>query len=402
MSREFAFIDEYGDPNTNTQVQGTSTHFIIAAVLINENERPELEAQLEALRIKHFQTGEIKSSAVGSNDNRRLRILTDLAQLKYKYYAFVIDKRAILKDSGLIFKQPFLKFLHGMVYGKLYRAFPKLKVVADEHGTRNFMDGFHNYIEKNHIPDLFTSAEFVFSTQKSDPVLGISDFLAGSLARIFDPKKASTMGEKFLSVLGNGRMLIDEWPPALKTYCSHGHEKQDNPYDQLVDEQSMYRALEFLDRNISSNEEDVLLQIETLKYLIYYKNFVKPKAYISNDSIRAVLKEMTNIDVNPQYFRSSIIAKLRDQNVLIASSSKGYKLPVNVSDLRDFVEHTHMVIGPMVSRLKRAREQVLLSTKNKLDLLNDQSYAYLKVLLELRKDELIAEEDRPADNQLMS
>jgi len=295
MSREFAFIDEYGDPNTNTQVQGTSTHFIIAAVLINENERPELEAQLEALRIKHFQTGEIKSSAVGSNDNRRLRILTDLAQLKYKYYAFVIDKRAILKDSGLIFKQPFLKFLHGMVYGKLYRAFPKLKVVADEHGTRNFMDGFHNYIEKNHIPDLFTSAEFVFSTQKSDPVLGISDFLAGSLARIFDPKKASTMGEKFLSVLGNGRMLIDEWPPALKTYCSHGHEKQDNPYDQLVDEQSMYRALEFLDRNISSNEEDVLLQIETLKYLIYYKNFVKPKAYISNDSIRAVLKEMTNI-----------------------------------------------------------------------------------------------------------
>ena len=105
------------------------------------------------------------------------------------------------------------------------------------------------------------------------------------------------------------------------------------------------------------------------------------------------LKEIRDEEIGERIFRTKIIAKLRDANVLIASSRKGYKIPIRVADLLDFVEQTHLVIGPMVSRLKRARDKVLLSSKGDLDLLTKPEYDYLRKLIETRKEEMNFEEE---------
>ena len=186
MTRELAYIDEFGDTNLETTKSGVSSHFIIAAVLISENRRDGLEGNLEKIREKYFQTGEMKSVSVGKNDDRRRKILTQLASLPFKFHALIVDKRELWKDSGLTYKRSFLKYLHGLVYRKLFTAFPDLIVTADEHGSSDFMNGFIQYVDNNHKPDLFTHGEFQFSTSDKAPLLQIPDFIAGTLARIYD------------------------------------------------------------------------------------------------------------------------------------------------------------------------------------------------------------------------
>ena len=53
-----------------------------------------------------------------------------------------------------------------------------------------------------------------------------------------------------------------------------------------------------------------------------------------------------------QSFRNKIIAKLRDNEVIISSSSSGYKIPSTEKELYDFVNHGKSIIMPMLHRLK--------------------------------------------------
>ena len=57
---------------------------------------------------------------------------------------------------------------------KLYRTYTNLKISADEHGSKEFMEGFKRYVEENHIPNLFNESEFGFVDSKSSSFGSIS------------------------------------------------------------------------------------------------------------------------------------------------------------------------------------------------------------------------------------
>jgi len=86
--------------------------------------------------------------------------------------------------------------------------------------------------------------------------------------------------------------------------------------------------------------------------------------------------------VSLHYFQTKVIAPLRDAGVLIASSSKGYKLPANESDLYDFINHSNAIIEPMLSRVKKFRDQIRLATNGKLDVLNKDEYSLIRKVVE--------------------
>ena len=78
VERVYAFTDESGAFGWDIENPNVSTHFIITAIIVKESELESFTQQAEALRKKHFQTGEIKSNNIGSNHARRLRVLADL------------------------------------------------------------------------------------------------------------------------------------------------------------------------------------------------------------------------------------------------------------------------------------------------------------------------------------
>ena len=102
MDRTYAFVDESGNSDLDTSKGGSSGFFIVCSILVAEKDLEAAYAQAEALRMRHFQTGEIKSSNLKPKDSdRRARILNELAELPFKLYFTVVDMYLIHKDGGI-------------------------------------------------------------------------------------------------------------------------------------------------------------------------------------------------------------------------------------------------------------------------------------------------------------
>jgi hypothetical protein len=137
MDRTYAFVDESGNTDLDTSKGGSSGFFIVCSILVAEKDLDAAYAQAEELRKRHFQTGEIKSSNLKLKDSdRRVRILNELAELPFKLYLTVVDKSRIYKDGGLRIKTSFIKYVNGLLYERLFSAYPDLRMIVDEHGVR--------------------------------------------------------------------------------------------------------------------------------------------------------------------------------------------------------------------------------------------------------------------------
>lgn len=163
MERVYAFTDESGAFGWDLNNPNVSTHFVISAIIVNENNLSTLRASVEHIRKKHFQTGEIKSSHIGNKDDRRKRILADLLPLPFSIFAVVFDKEQLAEAKGLRYKPSFYKFMNNIVHKELRRAFPMLTIVADEVGGSEYMQSFSKYVAAwQDIPNLLGEAQFFF------------------------------------------------------------------------------------------------------------------------------------------------------------------------------------------------------------------------------------------------
>ena len=168
LERVYAFTDEYGAFGWDIDNPSVSTHFIITAIIVKESEVEKYTQKAEALRKKHFQTGEIKSQKVAGNHNRRKRIIDDMADIPFSIFAVCIDKKNCLESmsmKGIQYKKVFYKFMNNIVYKELRRAFQKITIVADEIGSNEYMQSFCKYVnEHQDMPNLFGDANFSFQS----------------------------------------------------------------------------------------------------------------------------------------------------------------------------------------------------------------------------------------------
>ena len=81
MERVFAFTDEYGNFGWDLDNSTVSTHYIITAIIVKESDLDQYTTMAEAIRKKHFQTGEMKSKNIAGNHKRRQKVLADIMQL---------------------------------------------------------------------------------------------------------------------------------------------------------------------------------------------------------------------------------------------------------------------------------------------------------------------------------
>ena len=107
MPSVHAFVDEYGDTGIAVEKAGVTSFFIITAVLVSDN--VELQrTRAESIRRKFFQAGEMKSSAVAADDERRERILEAISDLDIRTYTLAVDKRESFAREGLPTSTPSL------------------------------------------------------------------------------------------------------------------------------------------------------------------------------------------------------------------------------------------------------------------------------------------------------
>lgn len=378
MEMVYAFTDEYGAFGWNLDNPSVSTHFIITAIIVKQSKVDDLRRELEIIKKKYFQTGEMKSSSIGKKHSRRAKILSDILKLDFSIFPVVIDKNGCIHMRGLQYKQSFYKFMNNIVHKEIRRSFERVTIVADEIGTNDYMESFVKYVkERQDIPNLFGEANFLFENSKADVIIQLADLISGSLAYNFDLHKKSENAPDYLKMLESKIIRVMQYP---KVYSNYILEKSSlvEGYDDEVANICFRQAAIFLEKNKDSVDKDIIAQTIVLEYLLFRFMNNDKRGYIPTRELINQLQYTIHEKIPISTFRLKLICKLRDAGVIIASSTKGYKIPSKKSELYDFINHGVSITIPMMERMKKCRDLIKMGTMGEIDLFDHTEYNSLQ------------------------
>lgn len=369
------FIDESGDPYLQTEKAGVSKFFVLSAIIVDDDQLSEVDKKAREVIQRRFQTGEMKSATVGGDTRRRLKILQDISSVPFRHYSQVVDKSEVLTSSGLRYKKSFIKFIHRSMYQRLLQSHHSLHVIADEHGTSDFMREFGSYLEKRLPLNLFERSSFRFGDSRNYPLIQFGDMIAGTIARVYSGVESLEV----LEPLRKQTIIIDEWPPKIPVHSSTGT-MPDNSLDIMVRQQAVSQAQKFVDDYTESEDTLIQAQVATVRYLLYHFRSVDPEEYIPTSIARRHLQELGH-EMSERMLRAQVIGHLRDSSVFIVSSSKGIKIPFNVEDLRRFVTQVDERVSPYLARLQVLRRHFLLSSSGEIEIIKESEHPNLHKML---------------------
>jgi hypothetical protein len=381
MNKKIGFIDESGNKSIHFEKVGVSTFFVVSAVIIDENLVPEIREKFQQIASKFTFAPEVKSNAKAFRDiGDRLKFLQAISELDFRIYSVIVDKRKIFEESGLQFQNSFYKYTNGLLDRELYDYYPFLELISDQHGTEDFMSGFINYVEKNHIQtELFKETSFSFRDSKDEPLIQLADFIAGSVARCYEPSKTNSRNNEILDVLQRHILHLREWPEVpLKFFGNIDNE--DEKYNQELVDFIFYRINEFFASNQESQSPEIKNQLVCLNYLIY-RFKTNPFSYAYSDEILDRIN-IRQINVTKRVLNKEIITRLRDSKILITSSTSGYKIACCKADLIRFYNNYSSKIVPMIETIGKVDTVIKNATSGNLKLLEEDEFKLLKQLIE--------------------
>jgi len=386
MHNHIAFLSEWGNNALDFSKKGPggilpTTHFIITAIIIDKANALSVLPVLESVSRRYFNGGPIDSESIGSDHAKRKEVLEDLEELPFQVFSVIVDKRQLIGE-GLRYKGSFFKFLHGLADRELFRIFPDLEMVTGQIQDETFMKGFTTYVQKNHIANLFNESSFGFVASQDSLLVQTASFIAGTLACCYDETVITDQRGDFIEILKRKVLTIRFWPDAF----AHNLISQPEPgpsFDPTLSELSVNLASDFLNRKSADKAPQAIDQVSCISYLLFHFRHINPTRYITSFELMEHIRARRGKNVSLHYFQTKVIAPLRDAGVLIASSSRGYKLPASQQDLYDFVGHSNTIIEPMLSRVKRFRDQIHMATDGKIDVLAADEYRVIRKVIEI-------------------
>jgi hypothetical protein len=378
----YAFIDESGNEDLKGKVADTNSFYVLTAVVVNGIDYNSNFAIFEDTRKKYFQTGEMKSSSVGDNHKRRLKILADIINAEFGLYVSII-KKEYLFSPGFQYPKIFIKYLHRRLYHNLFDDYPFVSIIADRIKSPKFMEEFKRYIDGHfEIFPLFGDRKFCFENSKDDVFLQASDFISGSIRKYWGcPESLSDVKQ----LLKQKIRFIRPFPEIPPDYTYDYEINDSNNYDVIIMDRAIKEANNFIRLNSSQDDEDNQEMLHVLQYMLTQNYLYDSEKWIPTHELMKSYREAFGKEVSEQRLRN-IIGKLRNKGVLIVSrSSGGYKLPSAESDMYEYLNRQNTQIGPMLHRIKITREIVLRAT-NGFDILEKKEYANLKKAIEVTED----------------
>lgn len=380
MTRKIGFIDEYGDKSIHFEKNGVSLFFIVTAIIVEDDKIEFIKKEFNRVATNFTKADEIKSkSKQFRNLKNRLEFLKQIDHLDYKVYSIVVDKRKIFEDSGLQFRNSFFKYVNGLLDRELYDYFPFLELIADKHGDDEFMQEFISYIELNHKQvELFRGPTFKFADSKEEPLIQLADLISGSISKLYDPKYEDPENYKLQELLNKKILHIREWPATpLKFYSSITN--KDDKFDSELVKFLFFRISEFMELNQESTDIDVKNQIAFLNYMIY-RFRANPFSYVYSDEILERLN-IRGYSITKRMLNKDIISKLRENKVIITSSTTGYKIPCCKGDFIRFYNNYSSKIIPMLETVNKVDILIKAPTFGNYNLLESDEYQLLRELI---------------------
>ncbi len=359
------YVDESGSPHINEEGRYTNDHYVICAIVAEEEHHNSRISSSRDIVSRHAGAGELKSSNVGSAFNRRKQILIDIFREEINAFCLVVDKKRIWRDSGLQFKPSFYKFLHRMFYNRLKSSSLEISVYADEYGRSEFMESFEKYISSE--TSLLES--FCFVGSRETPLIQIADVVAGSIRRIYD----GIDDKSLIPDQGRNRLVIEEWPPPE---ASQDQLETSHDIDLVIRSIALRNARVYVERTMLSDKPESILRADAIRYLLWRFD-MHPEEYIHRQEIVDYLYEASGTTLNPSQLTSRVFADARDSDVIIASSDGGVKIPYSADDLRRWMARTESQVAPYLRRAGKARNTILLASDRKHDIASECAFPEL-------------------------
>lgn len=365
QARQHIFVDESGGTDLPNEESGVGDYYVIAGVIIPADSHAELTRAAEQIVSEHAGTGELKSSSIGGNTDRRRRVLQDIARHKFAFYSLVVNKARIWRDSGLQWRPSFYKFLHRMFYAQIKRAFLEVEILADQHGRSAFMESFKTYISD--LGSLFDT--FEFASSRANPPLQLADVIAGTIRRVYTGEES----REILEILGHPRLPVEEWPPRASWDNDLIETSQ---FDEAIRGISLRAARSYVESHIGSDDIDDQLRAHAFRYLLI-RFEEDPQEYVLRSEVLEYLRSVTRQNMTETTLTSKVFADARDSGVIIASTDAGVKIPYDASDLREWMARTESQVAPYLRRVEEARRIILLASHNQHDIAAATSFPAL-------------------------
>lgn len=228
---------------------------------------------------------------------------------------------------------------------------------------------------------LFDSSLFRFENSKHSVIIQVADIVSGSLAYNYDLKKAKNADTyDYRSMLSDKILRIKEFPETFNTFNVNQGNLNPN-YNPQIASICYRKAMHFIETRQNEDDAEIKQQIAILKYLLFRFMNRSPRNYIPTKELINQLIYLGYDKLSIQSFRNKIIAKLRDNEVIISSSSTGYKIPSTEKELYDFVDHGKNIIMPMLHRLRLCNDIIRMGTNGQIRLFERSGYQQLAVMV---------------------
>lgn len=371
-----AYIDECGSFGFDFTTEGVSKYYILCAVVVEDSNIQKLHDSIDEIKKSNgFTTTELKSSKIGSDNKRRTRIISQLLPIDFRLILFIADKEEFIKGSPLTeYKKSFIKFLHQRLYDRLQHVYPKLKIIEDETGSSEFQDSFKKYIEERRPQySILNEYDFDYCDSKDEILVQLADIIGGSVNRfLIDPSAPNC-----LEMLKGKILIVDEFPSKREPYWG-SITPEECKFDKDIYALSVKCASDFVAKNEQLDTDEKRAQVAFVRYLLFQAQNIDPTQYIYSNQIISVLREYTKQKITRNFLYRKVIAPLRDEGVIIASSSHGYKIPISVEDIKTYLNSTHTIVSPMLHRIGICRKLIQQQTSNQLDVLDDPAFLRYK------------------------
>ncbi len=381
-----AFLDESrnipagGDATAD---RGSSLR-VLTAVVLSSTARIGIEDALAALCLGSEPAGTTNDALRPATDASAAQLarLKALEPLGLTICAAVFDAEAVSQDGGPADPASLDSFLHGLVHRAMVNRHPDVDICMAQATQDNRAAGFAAWLETNHpVRDLFTEARIVVAQTADEPLLALAGFISSVLAAAFGTPACEDLRATLLQWMQEGRVSIDQWPTRLHSDDRSATGLAESS-DSAVRELSLAMAERFIDTHRSLSSDELLRQQSlTVGYLLFQAKFGSGR-HASAAELIAYLGSRGHT-VSDHQLKSTVIAQLRDQDVLISSSSRGYKIPQNRHDFLNFMRLVDGQTLPLLDRLQRARRSLERAGANLSELVDQPRFARLKRVLDV-------------------
>ena len=380
-----AYVDETGTNELDSSKPGVSNLFICVAVVVNDDEKLITELAIEKLSNNLNSGAEIASKKIGSKHKRRLKFLNVIKDLPFSYYALLINKDHIFRDSGLSYKRTFYKYINRKLYEKMANEYRSLHIIADEIGGRDFMDSFKYYLEEKRLPNLFSDFKHSFESSEKCRMIQLADLIVGTLSFCFDEDKKCEYSQDFRDILRKKELHFVPWPPYLDTDSLRRETNQE--FDNVLSKALQKKSSDFLKKNLESEDDDIRMQAITLQALFFARIFEEIKFQsVTSEKLINILKQEGFTIKSKQDFMSKVTGKLRDAGIILTGTNNGLRLALSANDIDDYISFDQKIIEPMLRRLIIARNIIKTETMNKYDIFNSDRHEILRSLADKFND----------------